>query len=79
MSQLILTPGPIFTQALMIWLDFSATSTERILQRVTREFLQQVKSDFLQQATSGASNEQILQRATSDFTTSNEQRVNFNE
>ena len=57
MSQLILTPGPIFTQALMIWLDFSATSTERILQRVTREFLQQVKSDFLQQATSGASNE----------------------
>ena len=79
MSQLILTPGPIFTQALMIWLDFSATSTERILQRVTREFLQQVKSDFLRQATSGASNEQILQRATSDFTTSNEQRVNFNE
>ena len=46
-------------------------SNERILQRV--------KSDFLQRATSATSNEQILQRVTSDFTTSNEQRVNFNE
>ena len=49
----------------------SATSNERIVQQVT--------SDFLQQATSATSNEQILQRATNDFTTSNEQRVNFNE
>ena len=36
-------------------------------------------SDFLQRATSATSNERILQRVTSDFTTSNEQRVNFNE
>ena len=49
----------------------SATSNERILQRVT--------SDFLQRATSATSNELILQQAMSDFTTSNEQRVNFNE
>ena len=49
----------------------SATSNKRILQRVT--------SDFLQRATSATSNERILQRVTSDFTTSNEQRVNFNE
>ena len=49
----------------------SATSNERILQRVT--------SDFLQRATSATSNERILQRVRSDFTTSNEQRVNFNE
>ena len=40
--------------------DFtSATSNERILQRVT--------SEFLQRATSATSNEQILQRVTSDF------------
>ena len=57
----------------------SATSNERILQRVTGEFLQRVTSDFLQRATSATSNERILQRVTSDFTTSNEQRVNFNE
>ena len=50
---------------------FFATSNERIVQRVA--------SDFLQQATSATSNERILQRVTSDFTTSNEQRVNFNE
>ena len=37
----------------------SATSNERILQRVT--------SDFLQRATSATSNERILQRVTSDF------------
>ena len=49
----------------------STTGKEQILQRVT--------SDFLQRATSTKSNERILQRATSDFTTSNEQRVNFNE
>ena len=48
----------------------SATSNNRILQRVT--------SDYLQRATSATSNEQILQRVTSDFRTSNEQRVNFN-
>ena len=48
-----------------------ATSNKRILQRVT--------SDFLQRATSTTSNERILQRVTSDYTTSNEQRVNFNE
>ena len=49
----------------------SETSSEQILKRVT--------SDFLIQATSATSNEQILQRVTSDFTTSNEQRVNFNQ
>ena len=49
----------------------SATSNEQILQQVT--------SDFLQRATFAMSNEWILQRVTSDFTTSNEQRVNFNE
>ena len=49
----------------------SATSNERILQRVT--------SDVLQRAASATSNERILQRVTSDFTTSNEQRVNFND
>ena len=49
----------------------SVTSNERILQ--------QVRSEFLQKATSAASKEQMLQRPTSDFTTSNEQRVNFNE
>ena len=49
----------------------STTSNEQILQRVT--------SDFLQRAASATSNERILQRVTSDFTTSNEQRVNFNE
>ena len=32
-------------------------------------------SDFLQRATSVRSNERILQRVTSDFTMSNEQRV----
>ena len=32
-------------------------------------------SDFLQGATSAMSNKRILQRVTSDFTTSNEQRV----
>ena len=36
----------------------SATSNERILQRVT--------SDFLQRATSATSNERILQRVTSN-------------
>ena len=41
----------------------SATSNERILQRVT--------SDFLQQSISGTSNEQILQQVTSNFTMSN--------
>ena len=49
----------------------SATSNEQILQRVT--------SDFLQRATSARSKEGILKRETSDFTTSNKQRVNFNE
>ena len=44
----------------------SATSNERILQRVT--------SDFLQQATSATINGRILQRATSEF-----QRVTSNE
>ena len=33
----------------------------------------------MQRTTSATSNEQILQQVTSDFTTSNEQRVNFNE
>ena len=41
--------------------------------------MQRVTSDFLQRATSATSNERILQRVTSDFTTSEEQRVNFNE
>ena len=47
--------------------ETSATSNNRILQRVT--------SDFLKQATSATSNERISLRVTSDFTTSNEQRV----
>ena len=51
--------------------ETSATSIGQILQRVT--------SDFLQRGTSATSNERILQRVTSDFTTSNEQRVDFNE
>ena len=34
---------------------------------------------FLQRATSAVSKELILQRVTSDFTTSNEERVNFNK
>ena len=37
----------------------SATSNERILQRIT--------GDFLQRVTSAMSNERILQRVTSDF------------
>ena len=40
------------------------------------QHLQRVTSDFLQRATSTTNNEQ--QWATSDFTTSKEQRVNFN-
>ena len=60
--------------------SISATSNERILQRVTSEFLQratsarsneqilqQVTSDFLQRTTSATSNERILQRVKSDF------------
>ena len=48
------------------------------------DFLQRATSamsnkQILQQATSATSNKQILQRLTSDFTTSYEQRVNFNE
>ena len=57
----------------------SPTSNEGISQRVTSAFLQQAASDSLQRATSATSNERILQRVTSDFTTSKEQRVNFNE
>ena len=41
--------------------------------------MQQVTSDFLWRATSAASKEQILQRATSDCTTSAFQRVTSNE
>ena len=44
-----------------------------------KQLLQRVTSDFLQRITAATTNEQILQRVTSDFTTSNEQRVNFNE
>ena len=63
---------------------FFATSNERILQRVTSDFLQWATSGtsnerILQRATFETSNEQILQWATSDFTTSNEQRVDFNK
>ena len=43
------------------------------------QLLQRVTSDFLQRATSETSNEQMLQVASSDFTTSSDQRVNFNE
>ena len=70
----------------------SATSNERVLQRVTsdilqratsattnKQILQRVTSDFLKWATSATSKEQILQWVTSDFTTSNEQQVSFNE
>ena len=65
----------------------SATSNERILQRVTSDFLQratsatssewilqQVTSDFLQRATTATSNERILQGVTSNL-----QRVTSNE
>ena len=48
---------------------------EGVSQRETSNFLEQATSDFLQRATSATSNERILQRVTSDFTTSNEQRV----
>ena len=57
----------------------SATNNEGISQRVTSAFLQQAASAFLQRATSATSNERILQPVTSDFTTSNEQWVNFKE
>ena len=43
------------------------------------QLLQRVTSNFLQQATSATSGERISQQVTSDFTLSNEQRVNFNE
>ena len=45
----------------------------------SEHLLERVTSEFLQRATSTTSNEQILQRVTIGFTTSNEQRVNFNE
>ena len=54
----------IFTTNQFLQRATSATSNERILQRVT--------SDFLQRATSATSNEPNLQRVTSNFTTSNE-------
>ena len=62
----------------------SATSNEGILQRVMSECFQQATSAtsngwILQRATSATRNEQILERVTSDFITSNEQRVNFNK
>ena len=72
----------------------SATSNERVLQRVTSNFLQRatsattnkqilqrVTSDFLKWATSATSKEQVLQRVTSNkwISTRNKQRVNFNE
>ena len=41
--------------------------------------LQQVTTDFLQQATSATTKEPILQQVTSDFATSNEQRVNLQQ
>ena len=40
---------------------------------------QRVTSEFLQRVTSATSDVRILQRVTSGFTTSNKQRVNFNE
>ena len=70
----------------------SAKSNEEILRREKSEFLQRLTSAtcneqilkrvtnyLLQQATSETSNERILKRVTSDFITSNEQQVNFNE
>ena len=44
----------------------------------TSDFLQRVASESLQRVTSVTSNKRILYQETSDFTTSNEQRVNFN-
>ena len=44
---------------------------EQLLQRLTKE--------FLKEAISATSYERMLQRVTSYFTTSNKQRVNFNE
>ena len=54
------------------------------MRRVTSDSLQRATSAtgnerILQQAISATSNERILQQVTSDFATSNEQRVNFNE
>ena len=55
----------------------SATSNERILQRVTMFFcneqlLQRVTSEFLQRATSATSNERILQRVILQRVTSDD-------
>ena len=41
------------------------------------QLLQRVTSNFLKRATSTTSNKQILQCVTSDFATSNEQRLNL--
>ena len=43
------------------------------------QFLQRVTSEFQQRETSAMSFEQIFEQVTSVFTTSDEQRVNFNE
>ena len=53
---------------------FVAMSNERVLQQATSDVV-----IYLRQATSVTSKKQILQRAMSDFTTSNKQKVNFNE
>lgn len=53
---------------------FVAMSNERVLQQATSDIV-----IYLRQATSVTSKKQILQRAMSDFTTSNKQKVNFNE
>lgn len=53
---------------------FVAMSNERVLQQATSDTV-----IYLRQATSVTSKKQILQRAMSDFTTSNKEKVNFNE
>ena len=67
--------------------EISVTSNELLFATINKGILQQVTSEFLQRATCATSNKNILQRVkceylqrvTSDFTTSNKQRVNFNE
>ena len=57
----------------------SATSTKQILQWVMSDFLQWVTSATNNKRILQGDNEKILQQVTSDFTTCNEQLVNFNE
>ena len=68
-----------FTTSEFLQRATSATSSERILKRVTSGFLKRATSTTKNGWIFATSNEQILQQLTSDFTPSNEQRVNFNK